>query len=153
MKQGGELRLTLDDHERAFTEVSFLLEMLVRTASEVVGRSMPSLGTNAGRQMGRKLPIAPVRQDLQEVLPALSEALAAGFDITGSCTATGAELQFGRCVIRDVCTQRGLEMGGDLCKVFHYYVAGMMAQLLGKPVRPGATTTGATCTLKVEAQR
>jgi hypothetical protein len=152
-RTGGELQLTLEDHERAFTEVSFLLEMLVRTAGEVVGRSMPSLGTNAGRQVGRKLPIAPVKPELEPVLRVVFESLSAGFDIAGECTGSGADLRVGRCVVRDVCQQQGLELGGELCKAFHHYLAGMMAQLLGRPARPGAVGAGPTCTLRVEVQR
>jgi hypothetical protein len=149
----GELKLTLEDHQRAFTEVSFLLEMLVRTAGEVVGRSMPSLGANAGRQMGRKLPVLITHPELEKVLPVVAESLSAGFDIAGKVATNGADLCIRRCVVRDVCRQRGLELGGELCKVFHYYLVGMMAQLLGKPVRPGAVTAGETCTLRVDAQR
>ena len=153
MKPGGELQLTLEDHQRAFTEVSFLMEMLVRTAGEVVGRSMPSLGTNAGRQAARKLPIAPVEPELEAVLRAVAGSLSAGFDLGGACNGSGADLRIGRCVVRDVCRQRGLELGGELCKAFHYYLAGMMAQLLGKPARPGAVGAGESCTLRMEVQR
>ena len=153
MKPGAELELTLEDHQRALTEVSFLLEMLVRTAGEVVGRSMPSLGTNAGRQMGRKLPVAPVKPEPAAVLRVVAESLAAGFAIAGECNGSGADLRIERCVVRDVCRQQGLELGGELCKAFHYYLAGMMAQLLGKPARPGAVGAGPTCTLRMEVQR
>ena len=153
LRSGGELKLTLEDHERAFTEVSFLLEMLVRTAGEVVGRSMPSLGTNAGRQTARKLPIAPVQPELEAVIRAVSGSLAAGFGITGTCSGGGADLRIERCVVRDVCEQRGLPLGGELCKAFHHYLAGMVAQLVGKPARPGAVGAGPTCTLRVEVQR
>jgi hypothetical protein len=148
----GELTLTLEDHQRAFTELSFLLEMLVRTAGEVVGRSMPSLGTNAGRQMGRKLPVLLTEPDLEAVFRSAADALAAGFELSVARVGSGADIRVGRCVVRDVCQRRGLQLGGELCKAFHCYLAGMMAQLLGKPVRPGAVTTGQECALRVDAQ-
>lgn len=152
MRPRGELTLTLEDHQRAFTELSFLLEMLVRTAGEVVGKSMPSLGTNAGRQMGRKLPVLLAEPDLEAVLRTAAEALAAGFELSGARAGSGADIRVGRCVVRDVCRQRGLQLGGELCKAFHCYLAGMMAQLLGKPVRQGAFTAGQECALRLEAQ-
>lgn len=147
-----ELTLTIEDHQRAFTEVSFLLEMLVRTAGEVVGRSMPSLGTNAGRQMGRKLPVLVAEPDLEKVLRVAAESLSAGFELSGACAGSGADVRVGRCVVRDVCRERGLQLGGELCKAFHSYLAGMMAQLLGKPVRPSLASPGEECRLRVDAQ-
>ncbi len=152
MTEHGELRLTLADHEAAFTEISFLLEVLVRTAGEVVGKSLPSLGTNAGRHMGRKLPIHLAAPDLPEAERAVAERLQQGFDIQGACTGDGAELRFGRCVVRDACRIRGLEIGGELCRMLHHYHAGIIAQLLGRPVRVGAVTPGESCAVRLEAR-
>jgi len=148
----GELRLTLADHEAAFTEISFLLEMLVRTAREVVGRSLPALGTNAGRHLGRKLPIHLAEPDLARAERAVAERLRHGFDIQGRCAGDGADLEFGRCTVRDACRCRGLEIGGELCKMFHYTHAGVIAQLLGRPVRVGAVTAGERCAVRLDAQ-
>jgi hypothetical protein len=142
----------MEDHQKAFTEVSFLLEMLVRTAGEVVGRSLPSVGTNAGRHMGRKLPIFLTAPDLPLAERAVAERLRPGFDIQGACVGGGADLAFGRCVVRDACRIRGLEAGGELCRMFHHYNAGMIAQVLGKPVRLGALSAGEQCTVHLDAQ-
>jgi hypothetical protein len=148
----GELELTLQDHQDAFTEVSFLLEVLVRTAGEVVGKSIPALGTNAGRHMARKLPIYLSKPDLPTVERAVAQELSAGFDIQGSCAGGGADLKIGRCAVREVCRSRNLELGGELCKMFHHYHAGMVAQLLGRPVRAGAVTAGEPCAVHLDAQ-
>ncbi|HTP24219.1 MAG TPA: L-2-amino-thiazoline-4-carboxylic acid hydrolase [Anaeromyxobacteraceae bacterium] len=153
MNSLGELELTLEDHRRAFTEVSFLLEILVRTASEAVGRSMPSLATSAGRQMGRKLPGAAGPVDFGKVLPMIGESLSGGFEIAGQLGADGAELHIEKCVVRDVCRQQGLELGGELCKAFHCYLAGMMAHLVGKQVRQTLLSANETCELRVDVQR
>jgi hypothetical protein len=153
MSEHGELSLTLDDHRRAFTEVSFLLEMLVRTAGDVVGKSTPSLGTNAGRQMARKLPIVLNEPTLAQVQEAVARSLAAGFEIAGQCGEDSTDLRIGRCAVRSVCRDRGLELNGELCRMFHYTLAGIMAQLLGKPIRPGAVTANEVCTVHLDAQR
>ena len=152
MSAYGELELTLEDHQSAFTEVSFLLEVLVRTAGEVVGKSLPALGANAGRHMGRKLPVHLDRPDLAAAERAVAGRLGAGFDIQGACAGQGADLTIGRCALREVCRSRGLEVGGELCRVFHHYHAGMIAQLLGRPVRAGAVQAGDPCSVHLDAQ-
>lgn len=151
MSESAELQLTLEDHEKAFTEVSFLLEILVRTAGAVLGKSTPSLGINAGRAMGRKLPIDLSEQTLEAVVAALARQMSAGYQIESRVSGAAAELTFSRCAVREVCKNRQIPLGSDLCKMFHYYVAGMAAQLLGKPVRSGALTAGdATCTARLD---
>ncbi len=144
---------SLEDHQQAFTEVSFLLEMLVRTAGVVVGKSAPSLGTNSGRHAARKLPVLLDRPELPAALGAVTAALASGFELTPACADGRAEVKVGRCVVRDVCADRGLPLDGDLCKTFHQYLAGMSAQLLGRAVRVGAVTAGGACTIQLEAQK
>ena len=57
MSDRNEISMSEADHDAAFTEVSFLLEVLVDTLGDVVGNSMAALGTAAGRQMGKKLPV------------------------------------------------------------------------------------------------
>jgi hypothetical protein len=152
MNERTELSLGIEDHERAFTEVSFLLEMLVRTAGEVVGKSTPSLGTNAGRHMARKLPIYLPQPDLASVMAALARQMEAGFAMSPTCAGAAAQVGFSRCAVRAVCKDRKLEVGGDLCRMFHYYLAGMAAQLMGRPVRVGAVTAGEQCTVRLESQ-
>jgi hypothetical protein len=151
VSQQAEQHVDMGEHGQAFTEVSFLLEMLVRTAGVVVGKSTPSLGTNAGRHMGRKLPVLLREPNLGTALAAVGESLGAGFDLTAKVEGNAAAVTIGRCVLRDVCKERGLALDGEICKMFHYYLAGMTAQLLGKAVRPSAAQAGETCTLKLDA--
>ncbi len=151
MSEPAELGVTLEEHGQAFTEVSFLLEMLVRTAGVVVGKSTPTLGTNAGRHMGKKLPVLLRNPDLPSAVGAVGEALKAGFELTAAIEGNAAAVTVGRCVLRDVCRERGVALDGEICKMFHHYLAGMTAQLLGKPVRPSAAKAGDTCTLRLES--
>jgi hypothetical protein len=147
-----ELDLTVEDHQKAFTEVSFLLEMLTNAINQTVGNSTPSLGISAGKQMGKKLPVYLVDPSLELVLAALSERLDAGFEFDHNCDASGANLEVTRCAIRDVCASRGLELGGELCKMFHYYLSGMAAELLKRPVRAGEFQAGESCTIRLNAK-
>lgn len=153
MTERNELTLTAADHEAALTEVSFLLGILVSAMGDVVGRSGPALGTHAGRQMARKMPVHLVEPTLGDALAAIAPRLSGGFAIEAAPDAAGAEVGLTRCAIREVCAKRNIPVGGDLCKVFHYYLAGMAAELCGgRPVRAGTATVGDRCSFRLDAR-
>ncbi len=146
-----ELTLTLDDHKKAFTEISFLVEMLVKTIEDVVGRSSASLGTQAGRHMAKKIPVYLAEPTPDAVLGALARTMHDGFELTYTADNAGADLNVGRCALREVCRQRDLQLGGELCKMFHSYLGGMTAELLGgRPVRAQEATVGETCSFHLD---
>ena len=144
-----ELNLSKEDHDQAFTEVSFLLDVITRTAKEMVGNPGP-LGTTAGKQMGRKLPVLLRNPSQEEAMAVVQEKLKAGFDIACCADEGGMSVAIGRCAMRDVCQERNLALGGDLCTTFHYYLAGMTAELLGNQARPTHIEIGERCTLKLD---
>jgi len=148
-----ELTATLDEHQKAFTEVSFLLDVLAETITQVVGNSTASLGISAGKHMAKKMPIYLDKPSFEEVLTALIQKMQNGFEITFQRDEGGASLEFGRCSIGDVCENRSLERGGKLCSLFHYYFAGMCAELYGKPVRASKAAAGSDkCSLRLDAR-
>jgi hypothetical protein len=148
-----ELTLTAADHEAAFTEVSFLLEILVSAVGDVVGKSGPALGAQAGRQMARKMPVHLVDPSLADALEAVALRMSGGFAIEAAPDASGLEVGITRCAVRDVCGKRNIPIGGDLCRIFHYYLAGMAAEVAGgRPVRAGEPTTGDRCTFRLDAR-
>jgi hypothetical protein len=133
---------TLEDHEKAFTEVSFLLDILSTTINQVVGQSTSSLGISAGKFMARKMPIYLKNPTFEDVLAALQKKLSNGFELAFTVNDQGAAVQIGRCAIREVCLNRKLAVGGQVCTLFHYYLAGICSELLGKPVKAGAAVAG-----------
>ena len=48
---------TLDDHQKAFTEISFLLHIFAATVDELMGGATAPVGRIAGRRAARKLPL------------------------------------------------------------------------------------------------
>jgi hypothetical protein len=42
-----------------------------------------------------------------------------------------------------------MEIDGHVCQMFHYYLAGIMAELVGSPVRPKTLATGETCSVSL----
>ena len=49
MNESGELELSLEDHQEAFSEVSFILDIFAATPSELMGGATASVGRIAGR--------------------------------------------------------------------------------------------------------
>ncbi len=144
-----ELELTEEDHDKAFTEVSFLLDIFVKTIDSFIGRSAPSLGVTAGRNTAKKLPIYLKDPTPEEALSELTRLFSDGFEITYEIAGDEAVLQFRQCPIRDVCQNRGLQLGQHTCEMFHYYFAGILAELTGRMVRPVSAEAGPRCTVKL----
>lgn len=148
-----ELRLSAQDYDNAFTEVCFLLDILVHAIDIVAGKQSPSLAFSAGRHMGKKLPIYLVAPKLDDALKTVIHTLEGGFEIGCSFNASGVDMAVSRCAVRDACKKRGLQAGGDICTMFHYYFAGMVSELCnGREIKPGAPTVGDRCAFRLEVK-
>ena len=150
MSKAPEAALTLDDHQQAFTEVSFLLDIFAATIDSLMGGATVSVGRIAGRQMARNLPLYLPNPQLPDVLAALAEHMRAGFEISFHCTGATAELTFGHCVIRDVCHTRNLPLGGELCRLFHHYTDGLVNELCLRPAKSALESGSDTCRAQLE---
>jgi hypothetical protein len=145
-----ELTLTGEDYGKAFYEVSFLLDMLVDTISTFVGKSTPSLAVAAGRKMALNMPV-----HMEEKTPAAAlEELVRIFriqrmEISAVCKGAEAQLSIQECPIGSVCRNRKMELDSAICQMFHYYLAGIVAELCGHPARPKTLTVGETCTFSL----
>jgi hypothetical protein len=150
MIETAELQLTGEDHDKAFIEVCFLLDMFVDTIEKFVGKSTPSLAVAAGRKMAANMPI-----HLDDPVPekALSELVRVftiqQMDIAGEMQGNEAVITLNRCPIGAVCRERKMELDGSACQMFHYYIAGIMAEFTGRPARPKTVSVGDACTFKL----
>jgi hypothetical protein len=150
MSKAPEATLTLNDHQQAFTEVSFLLDIFAATIDNLMGGATVSVGRIAGRHMAKNLPLYLPNPQLSDVLTALAAHMRAGFDIAFHCEGEGADLTFGHCVIRNVCQTRNLPLGGELCRLFHYYTDGIVNELCLKPAKSALLTCGDPCRARLE---
>jgi len=145
-----ELELSLQDHQRAFTEVSFLLDIFAATVGDLTGGQTASIGRVAGRQLARKLPLHLPEPTLAKVLEALHATLARGFSFQATVREGAAELRLGRCVVREVCRERGKQPGGDLCCLFHSFFDGMVNELLARSAKSVIAAGEEECTAELE---
>jgi len=144
-----ELKQTMEDHDRAFVEVSFLLDMFVDTIETFVGKSTPSLAVAAGRKMAKNMPIYLEEPNGPAALSEMVRVFSEGFDIKGEFAGKEAMITIDHCPIRSVCLERNLSLDGATCQMFHYYVAGIMAELTGSPARPTTIGAGERCSFKL----
>lgn len=145
-----ELTLTPQDYDSAFTEVSFLLDMFIDTIEVFVGKSTPSLAVAAGRKMAANLPVHLVDNNPVEALKELVRVFKIQqMQIEGEFEGAKAVVKITECPIGSVCRNREMELGGQACQMFHYYLAGIMAELTGMPARPQVIEIGNTCSFNL----
>lgn len=145
-----ELGLTAEDHDKAFIEVCFLLDMFVDTIEQFVGKSTPSLAVAAGRRMANNMPIYLEEKTPENALAELVRVFTIQqMEIAGEMKGNEAHISISHCPIGSVCRERNMEINGSACQMFHYYIAGIMAEFIGRPARPTTITTGETCTFKL----
>ncbi len=150
MIDNNELSLSGTDYDKAFTEVSFLLDMFVDTIGVFVGKSTPALAVAAGRKMAKNMPIHLVDNNPEDALLELVRVFTIQqMDIEAHFVQGQAVISITDCPIRSVCLNRNMEIDGSACQMFHYYIAGIMAELSGRPARPKTITTGETCTFNL----
>lgn len=141
-----ELTLTPEDYDKAFTEVSFLLDMFVDTIEVFVGKSTPSLAVAAGRKMAANMPVHMTENTPEEALAEFVRIFRIQqMEITGNFVNGQAMIEIDHCPIRAVCRNRGMALDSQICQMFHYYVAGILAELAGCPARPKTLATGEQC--------
>jgi hypothetical protein len=152
MTGNDDLRMTVADEREAFTEVSFLLDTFASTIHDLMGGATAPVGRIGGRHMARKLPVHLPEPTLETVLECVAGQFKSGYDLSASCAERGAEVEFGRCAIRAVCRERNLQPGGDLCKLFHYYLDGIVNELLQRPVKSEIVATGDSCRTRMQVR-
>ncbi len=144
--------MTLEDHRKAFGEVAFLMDIFTATIDNIMGGATAPVGRFAGREMAKKLPITLDNPSLEEAIGLLAARMSAGFGVTLEGTDGRRELVFDRCALREVCTLRGIQAGGALCKLFHAYFDGILNELICRPVKSELVTTGDSCRATVSTQ-
>lgn len=144
--------LTLKDHQAAFTEVAFLIDIFAATIDNIMGGATSSVGRMAGRDTARKYPVYLENPALEEAVAVVSHRMNAGFGITLEQDGDEKNLVFDRCIIRDICEKRNLELGQALCRLFHSYVDGVIDELLNRPVKSDITQCGKTCRTCIRIQ-
>ncbi len=144
--------ITLEDHRKAFAEVAFLMDIFTATIDTIMGGATAPVGRMAGREMAKKLPLHLESPSLRDAVAVLATRMSAGFQFALRETDGEHEFVFDRCVLRDVCSLRGIPAGGALCQLFHSYFDGILNELVCRPVKSEIVSTGPQCRVTVRTQ-
>lgn len=144
--------LTLEDHQAALTEVAFLMDIFTATIDNIMGGATSSVGRMAGRDTAKKYPVFLENPSLKEAVAVVAERMKAGFGISLEEGEDGNTIVFHRCILRDICKLRGIEMGQAMCRLFHYYFDGIVNELVSRPVKSEITKCGKTCLVIIRTQ-
>jgi hypothetical protein len=143
---------TLEDHQKAFTEVAFLIDIFTATIDNIMGGATASVGRIAGRDTAKKYPLFLTNPSLQEAIEVISGKMRSGFAISLETTGNDSSVVFKRCIIRDICAMRGIETGSAVCKLFHAYFDGVVNELISRPVKSEITELGDPCRTVLKIQ-
>jgi predicted hydrocarbon binding protein len=144
--------VTMDDHNKAFNEVAFLLDIFTSTIDNIMGGATAPVGRIAGREMARKLPVHMGNPTIEEVAALLAGRMVNGFEFTIESSGETHQLNFDKCAIRNACSLRGGQVGGAMCRLFHSYFDGVLNELLSRPVKSDIVTCGDRCSVHVRTQ-
>lgn len=144
--------LTLEDHHAAFTEVAFLMEIFTTTIDNIMGGATSSVGRMAGRDTAKKYPVFLENPSLEEAVAVVADRMKAGFGVSMESVDGQENVVFDRCIIRDICNLRGIEMGQAMCRLFHFYFDGVIDELISRPVKSEITQCGKPCRTIIRTQ-
>lgn len=144
--------LTLEDHHAAFTEVAFLMEIFTTTIDNIMGGATSSVGRMAGRDTAKKYPVFLENPSLEEAVAVVADRMKAGFGVSMESVEGQENVVFDRCIIRDICNLRGIEMGQAMCRLFHFYFDGVIDELISRPVKSEITQCGKPCRTIIRTQ-
>ena len=90
--------------------------------------------------------ISHLGEDGTESLDIVAKRMKAGFGISLEKDDDGNKrVIFDRCILRDICTLRGIETGKAMCRLFHYYFDGIINELINRPVKSEILECGKIC--------
>ncbi|MDY0301857.1 MAG: hypothetical protein RBQ99_09780 [Trichlorobacter sp.] len=153
MTSDNALQITPEDHQKAFTEVAFLIGSFANTIDNIMGGATAPVGRIAGREMARKLPLNLDNPTLAQVLELLAKRMQAGFEMTITpLDENSAEIRYGLCALREVCKVRKRQTGASVCRLYHSYFDGIVNELLHRPVKSEIMEVGEVCLIKTHTQ-
>lgn len=141
-------KLTPEDYRDALTEVSFILDILAGTVDDLMGGATASVGRVAGRHQARRLPIHAPNPTVASLFEQLRSLDNLGCEL--ELKADQCTVEIGHCFVRGVCREKAMQLGGNLCRLYHFYLDGIINEFLMRPTRSHLLSTGNCCSMRLE---
>jgi len=120
---------------RALTDLGVRLRSVAEVFKQTVGGSLPAVGTMAGRTLARHLPRYQAPRSLGDAVDLAILQFAPAWEMDATLEDDELKISVGRCFVRELCQQQGLELGGELCVLYYNYLAGYLGKLAGVRLR------------------
>ena len=132
--------------ERALIDLGVRLLSIASVFRQTVGSGLPAVGTLAGRTLAGQLPRYQTCTSLEETLALARDQFAPAWEM--EFKAEGEDrliIKINGCFIRELCQREKIDLGGDLCTLFFYYLSGYIAKLGNARLRLMKAERGAAC--------
>lgn len=120
----------------ALQDLTVRLLSVATVLKDIVGTGLAPVGLMAGRSLASQLPRYRPPRDLKEALELargeFSPAWALEFQHDGNGS---LQVEVGGCVVRDLCAQEGIPLGGELCVLFCNYLSGYLGRMAKEKLR------------------
>jgi len=120
-----------DEHRKAALEdLGIRLLSVAYVFRQTLGGSLPAVGTMAGRTLAGQLPRYRIPENFQEALNLAVQQFTPAWDISPDYDGSKKlVMNVKTCFIRELCNEKGIELGGDLCVLFYNYLAGYLGKM------------------------
>jgi hypothetical protein len=145
---------SLEMHRRALKDIGLELSASADVIDRVASGSTGAVATMSGALAAQSAPDELDHRDLESALRHFAETYAEAWEISFSVDEAGADLTFGDCAIRDICSEAGVEPGGKLCALFHGFMVGYLHQLTEgmKQGRFDIRSAGDECRIRIDVE-
>ena len=112
--------------EKALDDLGIRLLSLAPVLQSTLSSGLPGVGLFAGRMLARQLPRYQVPKNADEALDLAKKALAPAWEVETRKDGELLSVTVNSCLVREICSRNGLELGGGLCTLFFNYLAGYL---------------------------
>ena len=129
--------------EQALTDLGVRLLSIASVFKQTVGSGLPAVGTLAGRTLAGQLPRYKVCASLEDALELACEQFSPTWEIEPRFEGEDKLIiKVKDCFVRKLCQREKIELGGELCTLFFYYMNGYISKLGNARLRLMKTERG-----------
>ena len=116
--------------EKALTDLGVRLLSVASVFRQTVGSGLPAIGTLAGQTLAGQLPRYQTCSTLEEALDLAREQFAPAWEIESRLDSTDMlTIAVKGCFVRELCQKEKIDLGGELCTLFFYYLSGYISKM------------------------
>ena len=116
--------------DKALSDLGVRLLSVAAVFKQTLGGALPAVGTLAGRTLAGQLPRYQPPASFEETLSFARIKFSPAWEITPKQDG-GQELiiEVKGCFVRDLCRQKGIPLGEEMCVLFNHYLTGYLGRM------------------------